>query len=393
MGVFFLLLGASIYATASLMYISRVFRDQKVVALILLLFPPFIFIHFILQRFKFGLLVSLQVLGLVALCAGTVSEYSEEVVAFTGIDLPSLIYDEPVTHSVLRTAKPRLSAPKLTPKLRIKNSNADSSTQIRPVDVNIGEQATDVPAGMDGGRTEQVRQVELLDPGLQNPTTSPEVIGLEASGGRALNEKPLPRVLPIPESNDSGATWEDDEESYSFGEDDDGKLDSIRAHNESNESNESGVAAVNLPAAFIPEVLPGIPQSGVSETFITVNGESTLPNADREVEQIGGEEQPEANVLDEAENAPEIQVRELPFHIIEERRKIKEAQHVLEELADSLASLVGKRVVVERENGKEENGVLSKISNEELLLEKRIGKGVMESYIKLKDVKAVRKSP
>ena len=124
-----------------------------------------------------------------------------------------------------------------------------------------------------------------------------------------------------------------------------------------------------------------------------MNAENTPPNADHEVELIGGKEQPEANVLDGAENAPEIQVRELPFHILEERRKIKEAQHVLEELADSLASLVGKHVVVERENGKEENGVLSKVSNEELLLEKRIGKGVMESYIKLKDVKAVRKSP
>ena len=102
----------------------------------------------------------------------------------------------------------------------------------------------------------------------------------------------------------------------------------------------------------------------------------------------------ESRSIDEpAQNIIETKEKEVPAHILEERERVRKKQLEMDLLADSLQAKIGKMIIVEKSNAKKEEGKLLSVDNKKLALEKRIGAGTMESFIKLEDIKEVRGAP
>lgn len=369
MGELLLLSGASIYVLALLVYIFRVFLTQKFLALVMLFFPPLVFVNVFISRLKFAVLVFYQLLGLIILGSGVAIEYPHKIAEYTGLNVASFHSEDLHQNRVVRIKNSAGKSSALAEKRNLPRDQAGSQNLASSADEK--EKSTLEPelltpepsASATEGLLRETHQEEMLSPTEEMPDDEPVFI---------LSEEPLPRevISSVDPSDDEASFWQEEEEDESM------------LMGDLLETPVLGTFDDNEGGADLKQ---STPSSAKPQESLPVD---TLSQAeDRVVAR-------ESRLIDEPpENTIEAKEKKVPVHILEERERVRKKQLEMDLLAESLQAKIGKMITVEKYNAKKEEGKLLSVNSKKLALEKRIGAGTMESFIKLEDIKKVGSAP
>jgi len=369
MGELLLLLGASIYVLALLVYIFMVFSTQKSLALIMLFFPPLVFVNVIVSRLKFAALVLYQLLGLILLGSGVAIEYPQKVAEYSGLNIGIFHSDDLNQNRVVRINRTEGKSSLAVEKRDLPRDQARQKSVISPAvekEKSASESQPLIPEPLAPvtasslGEASHDEVVSLAEEILEStPTLSP-------------TEEPAPTesISFVGSSDDEVSFWQDEEEDESM---------SMGDPLEAPAQDISGDSAEGVDLKQTTQSPPK-PQEGLPVDTVNQVEDSVIVL--------------EPRLNDEpAQNIIEAKEQELPAHILEERERVRKKQLEMDLLAESLQAKVGKIILVEKHNAQKEEGKLLSVNNKKLALEKRIGGGTMESFIKLADIKEVRSTP
>ncbi|MBL4608770.1 MAG: hypothetical protein JKY01_13215 [Pseudomonadales bacterium] len=326
----------------------------------MLLFPPLVFANFIVNKREFGTLLVLQLLGVLLLSGGAVMQYPEVVREYTGLDLGTLFSEEPALNRVVRTKKheDNISLPVNKKSQSRSDKDADSlnsfSTTERQNHSSQNIDNLDISDSIGESFMPETANVELI------PLSGEEEIGESALGRKDESEPGEKANSTDALSTSDNVFWVDDEEdeSMSMG----GSID-ITGVDIQPEVDER----VGLSQAVQNDLQPQIVQETIATDESQVSTQTVLM------------EQAVQNII-------EPKFEKIPAYILEERERVKEKQAAMEVIAEWLSPKVGKMITVVKKDGKTEVGKLTRVSNKNITLEKRIGAGVMENFIKLEDI-------
>lgn len=437
MGELLLLLGASIYVLALLVYIFRVFSTQKFLALLMLFFPPLVFVNVVISRLKYAALVFYQLLGLILLGSGVAVEYPQKIAEYSGLNMGIFHSDDLNQNRVVRikNSAGKSSAPveKRDPSRdQASRQNVASSTDEK--EKNTLEPELLIPessASVTDGSLDEAYREDMLSPAEEMPDS-------EHALAPAQEPAPSEAISSVGPGDDEVSFWQDEEEDESMSMGD--LLETPALHTSDDNGGGADLKQATQSPAKPPESLPVDTLSQAEDSVIALESrlndepaqniieEKEVPahileGGERVSDDNGGgadlkhvtqspakpqESLPvdtlsqaedsvialESRSIDEpAQNIIETKEKEVPAHILEERERVRKKQLEMDLLADSLQAKIGKMIIVEKYNAKKEEGKLLSVDNKKLALEKRIGAGTMESFIKLEDIKEVRSVP
>jgi len=369
MGELLLLLGASIYVLALLVYIFRVFSTQKFLALLMLFFPPLVFVNVIISRLKFAALVFYQLLGLVLLGSGVAVEYPQKIAEYSGLNIGIFHSDDLNQNRVVRIKNAAGESSILAEKRNLSRDQASqqnvaSSTDEKEKNTLEPELSMpESPASVTDVSLDEAHREDMLSPTEEMPDS-------EHALTPAQEPAPSEAISSVGPSDDEVSFWQDEEEDESMSM---GDLLETPAQDISDDNGEG--ADLKQATQSPPKPQESLPVDTVSQAEDSVIALEPRLN-----------DEPPQNIIEAKE-------QEVPAHILEERARVKKMQLEMDLLAESLQAKIGKMIIVEKHNAKKEEGKLLSVNNKKLALEKRIGAGTMESFIKLEDIKEVRGTP